>query len=243
MPEKLIRDQESLQLVEKLIRRVVHDLSNPLSAVVGFAELLSYPNMTPEKKERFAEQILQQATKARTILETMARFCDLGDTSNIERFSLKNIVQTTLALRRSAHQSDGVEVIIDIDDKLQVVAQRDNVGKIVHNLVVNSEQAFVFFDYGAEKRIHISVTILPESQMCALDIMDNAGGVAPGSEDLIFEPFYSGRKSGGLGLGLYVSRGLAQAFRGDLQLLKAVDLTSVDYPGAAFRLTLPIQEG
>lgn len=243
MAQKIIDDENSLALVEKLIRRVVHDLSNPLSAVVGFAELLSYPNLSAERKERYAQQILEQATKARQILETMAQFCDLGDTSHREFVDPVSLIQTLVGMRFPSHERNNIKVHQDLEGTQgSLWCNRDSIVKILNNLLINAEQSFVMMPQEAQKRILLKIGVLSGSpSMMFFDIVDSGPGIPTEIADSIFEPFYSGRKSGGLGLGLYVSRGLARSMGGDLLLVSQGGMADPDFAGAAFRLLVPLE--
>jgi signal transduction histidine kinase len=72
-----------------------------------------------------------------------------------------------------------------------------------------------------------------------VDVLDSGPGVPPEDREEIFAPFFSTRRSGGLGLGLTVSRGLMERMGGSLKL---VTDESHELPGALFRLSLPEAE-
>ncbi|MFH1532708.1 MAG: HAMP domain-containing sensor histidine kinase [Pseudomonadota bacterium] len=231
----LIQESDSLKLVEKLIRRIVHDLSNPLSAVVGFAELLSYPSVSEEKRRRYVHLILEQATRARQIIDTMSQFGDLPD-PQIEDVDLNPAVRTAVSLRQAIQRTANIEITLDLVgcDVLMVRADRQYIGRILMNLLLNAEQAFK--EQGASERRLLIRTLVVDDTAQVL-VADSGKGVADEIRDRVFEPFFSGRKSGGLGLGLHVSRSVAQRMGCDLVLLDAP--VSPEWPGAGFLFTLP----
>ena len=231
----LIQESDSLKLVEKLIRRIVHDLSNPLSAVVGFAELLSYPTVSEEKRKRYIHLILEQATRARQIIDTMSQFGDLPD-PQVSDVELSSAVRTAVSLRQSMQRSANIEVTLDLEDDSDrlVRADRTYIGRILMNLLLNAEQAF---KEQASLEKHLLVRSRFADGFARIVVADNGIGVLEGIRSRIFDPFYSGRKSGGLGLGLHVSRSVAQRMGGDLVLLNEPEDPA--WPGAWFLLTLP----
>ena len=230
----LIQESDSLKLVEKLIRRIVHDLSNPLSAVVGFAELLSYPTVSEEKRQRYVHLILEQATRARRIIDTMSQFGDLPD-PQLEEVDLNPAVRTAVSLRQTTQRSAGIQVTLDLDeDAKNVRADRQYIGRILMNLLLNAEQAFKE-QAATDKQLLVRTRV--EDGVASVYVADNGAGVAEEIRDRIFEPFFSGRKSGGLGLGLHVSRSVAQRMGCDLVLLD--DSTEPQWPGAWFVFTIP----
>lgn len=230
----LIHEADSLKLVEKLIRRIVHDLSNPLSAVVGFAELLSYPTVSEEKRQRYVHLILEQATRARQIIDTMSQFGDLPD-PQFEEVDLNPAVRTAVSLRQTTQRSAGIEVTLDLAEDVGVVkADRQYIGRILMNLLLNAEQAFKE-QAATEKQLLVRTRVVDGT--AHVYVADNGAGVPEEIRDRIFEPFFSGRKSGGLGLGLHVSQSVSQRMGCDLVLLDA-PLES-QWPGAWFLFTLP----
>jgi len=233
----LINESESLKLVEKLIRRVVHDLSNPLAAVVGFAELLSHPTVTEEKRQRYVHLVLEQATRARQIIDTMSQFGDLPEPSVLD-VGLEPAVRTAVSLRQAAHRSAGIEINMELaEDGATVRSDRQYIGRILMNLLLNAEQAFK--EQGASER-RLLVRTFVEGDRAGVLVADNGAGVAEEIREQIFEPFFSGRKSGGLGLGLYVSRSVARRMDCDLVLMG--DPPDPEWPGARFLLTMPLSK-
>lgn len=232
----LIQESDSLKLVEKLIRRIVHDLSNPLSAVVGFAELLSSPTVSEDKRTRYVHLILEQATRARQIIDTMSQFGDLPD-PQVEDIPLRASVRTAVSLRQTTHRSAGIKVTLELgDDTDQMVrVDRQYFGRILMNLLLNAEQAFKEFAVN-DRKLLVRARVV--DRVAEILVADSAGGVREEFRDRIFEAFFSGRKSGGLGLGLHVSQTVAQRMGGDLVLLDSSP--DSEWPGAWFLYTLPM---
>lgn len=232
---RLIHEEDSLKLVEKLIRRIVHDLSNPLAAVVGFAELLTYPGVPEEKRSRYVQLILEQATRARHIIDTMSQFGDIPPPL-VDELSVQTSVRTALSLRQVNQKAAGIEATVEVVGPDPVaVADRHHLGRILMNLLVNAEQAFK--EQSTEQK-RILVRIREVSDRAEILVADSAGGVPAALGETVFEPFVSGRRSGGLGLGLHVSRHVARRMGGDLVLLPSEPATP--WPGARFVLTLPM---
>jgi signal transduction histidine kinase len=231
----LIQESDSLKLVEKLIRRIVHDLSNPLSAVVGFAELLSYPTVSEEKRQRYVHLILEQATRARQIIDTMSQFGDLPD-PQLEEVELNLAVRTAVSLRQTTQRAAGIEVTLDLAEDIGIVrADRQYIGRILMNLLLNAEQAFKE-QAATDKRLLVQTRAADGT--ASILVADSGAGVPEDIRDHIFEPFFSGRKSGGLGLGLHVSKSVSQRMGCDLVLQETP--ADTQWPGARFLFTLPI---
>ncbi len=118
-----------------------------------------------------------------------------------------------------------VEITIDLASPHMVRVDRDQIYRILNNLLSNAVQA------GA---LTLTLTGHSGNTHYILDIDDNGPGMAPKAQENLFKPFKGSARAGGTGLGLAISRELARQHGGDLNLVKT------DGQGTTFRLALPI---
>jgi signal transduction histidine kinase len=129
---------------------------------------------------------------------------------------------------------DGVQLSTEIPEGAQVLADPDQLHRIMVNLLRNAREAIeqqpgrVSPGAGA-----VAVTLSQDAASSVLRFTDDGPGVSPRSRERLFQPFAGSTRSGGAGLGLAIARELAQGHGGDLVLVKTGD------DGATFELRLP----
>jgi len=229
----LLRGTGPDETLSRLLGRIVHDFNNPLAAIIGFADLLKNPSLAPEKRERYIARIYEQAVKLSQLVENMAFFSAIPPPS-LSPVSLSRVVADVCSLRGGGFQGLGIVLRPSIgDQEVTVMADRAAVVRIVHSLLNNAEQ--VFKENPTLSRREVEVRCSPGPDGGQLDVADSGHGVPEELRERIFEPFFSTRRSGGLGLGLSVSQGLAQQMNGSLVVLPDNDR---ELGGAVFRLLL-----
>ncbi len=119
----------------------------------------------------------------------------------------------------------------DVDERMVVLADADQLHRILTNLLRNAANAM---NGAARAGEGVVVRAARAGNAIALDVIDHGAGVAPAVQERLFQPFVSAdRVHGGAGLGLAIARELARAMGGDVTLLKTSEA------GAVFRVTLP----
>jgi signal transduction histidine kinase len=126
----------------------------------------------------------------------------------------------------------GVQLVSEIPEGSQVLADPDQLHRIMVNLLRNAREAI---EQQAERTEpgRMTVTLTQDAAASTLRFADNGPGLAPRSRERLFQPFAGSTRSGGAGLGLAIARELAQAHGGDLALVQSDD------SGAVFELKLP----
>ncbi len=232
---KLLKDTSTVAVLSNLLGRIVHDFNNPLAAIIGFADLLRNPDLPLEKRTRYVERVFEQASKMAQLVETMSHFSS-SPSPTIGPVVLGRTVREACALRESGFAAGHINLHTEvaIDDRT-VAAERGTIGKILHALLNNAEQVFRENPLVTDRTVWVRCV---ESEDGAfVDVCDNGPGVPEDITEEIFEPFFSTRRSGGLGLGLTIARTMAEQMGGTLKLIREHDNPG---SGATFRLALPL---
>lgn len=227
-----LSQSEKLAAIGSLLAGVAHELNNPLSIVLGQSTLLR------DELEDATPSLLERIGKIEAAGERCARivrsFLAIARQKKVEKraFHAVPLVEQAIELIDYGFRSAGVEIVRTFGADLpEAVADPDQVQNIVTNLLVNALQALESIP--GPREIRIGVTARKES-VCIL-IADNGPGISPEHARRIFEPFFTTKPQGfGTGIGLSISRGLAEAQGGQLAMVE-----SPDCRGAAFELTLP----
>jgi PAS domain S-box-containing protein len=238
---QMARQREALYQSEKLnalgglLAGVAHELNNPLSVVLGQAQLLGETSRDPETKTR-AERIGGAADRCSRIVKTflaMAR----QTTPERRQVDLNEVVASALEITGYALRSADIEVTCNCAEKLPAVwADSDQLSQVVMNLIINAEQAMA--DQVAGRKLRIDTGTDAASQAVRLTVRDSGPGITPEVRSRIFDPFFTTKEVGvGTGVGLTVSLGIVQAHDGTLQV------DSEPGRGAAFTVSLPYSRG
>ncbi|HTX49514.1 MAG TPA: HAMP domain-containing sensor histidine kinase [Caulobacteraceae bacterium] len=126
----------------------------------------------------------------------------------------------------------GVELVANIDDRARVLADPDQLHRMLVNLMRNAREA-MDGDLGRRGKGKVAASLRVEDGVSVLRLADDGPGVPERARVNLFEPFQGSTRRGGAGLGLAISRELAHAHGGDIQLVE----TSPQ--GTTFDIRLP----
>lgn len=217
----------------QLVSGIAHELNNPLTGIMGFAQLLLGRGLT-QPQAADARLIYEEAGRAARIVKNLLLFARDARPER-DRVQLNEIVEKTLALRNYELRVENISLSMDLDASLPpIIANPAQLQQVFLNLVVNAEQAI---RQGAgEGSIYVR-TWQPSRGRVALEIVDTGPGIPADVMPRIFDPFFTTKPAGlGTGLGLSIAFGILQAHGG------VISVDSTPGHGAAFRVELPAAE-
>ncbi|MHB8991097.1 MAG: ATP-binding protein, partial [Chloroflexota bacterium] len=223
---------------EEFISVVAHDLRSPLTVITGFAGLLQRLPADQHGQEREARAVESILVSARRLEKMVA---DLLDASRIEarRLSLElQPVELPKLVRevveRMAETTRGHPVQVKVYGELPILqADPGRLEQVLSNLLSNAAK----YSY-PDSEIVVEVRLRPEKKEVMVSVANRGTGIAPEDRETIFTRFrrtkaVEGRVPG-LGLGLYITRGLVEAHGGRIWVESEMEKTT------AFRFTLPV---
>lgn len=211
----------------RLVAGIAHELNNPLTAIVTFAEQLRSDATSPADRVAL-ETIHSQAMRSRAIVADLLAF--VREERNWPLAPLQPAVvagQAADALRPHLTLL-GIELTTDWgDDGVWVRGNAAALEQIVTNLLLNAAYAA-----GGGGHVAVRGSATPEHALIAVE--DDGAGIAPDALPHLFEPFFTTKPVGqGTGLGLFVALGNARHLDGDIVAENAGER------GARFTLRLP----
>jgi two-component system, NtrC family, sensor kinase len=225
-----------LAAIGEMAAGVAHELNNPLTAVMGNAQLLLRKLNLNEPQYKLLEDIYECGKRSKNIIRNLLTFSRQEEVL-FEQCSINDAVQQVLGLVGNQIRKMMIDIETDLDDSLPFIeGSSQQIGQIILNLLLNAKDALEESD-NPDKRIHIHTgrQTIDGDQSVLLIVSDNGTGMEETVVADIFHPFYTTKNAvKGTGLGLSVSLGIAEAHGGTL---KAESTLGV---GSSFKLILPI---
>ncbi len=233
LSEKRRLDQQLVQsgklaAIGELAAGVAHEINNPLFAILGLTEFL-LQEAEPDSRAHQRLVLIQQT--GLEIKEIVRALLDFARENAEERqlVALDDVIRSTVDLIRRTNAHKAVELVDSYsDDGVLVSASPNQLKQIFLNLIANARQAM---PNGGS----VNIQVHRDGEHVLAVVSDDGPGIEPTALERIFEPFFTTKRlTGGTGLGLSVSLGIAESHGGTLT-------AGSDYGhGASFTLRLPI---
>lgn len=233
--------EDAARTKANFLANMSHEIRTPMNGVLGFADLLLSSNLG-EEQHKYA-QLISESGKA-----MMQLLNDILDISKIEAghvvissqpTDLRHLLGSCYKLMSAEAEKKHLELTLEVDDAVPQVILSDSLRlrQIVLNLVGNA------LKFTAEGHVAIRAKLVPgreKQRDIAISVEDTGPGIPDARMDAIFRPFEQAddsteRKYGGTGLGLPISRQLAELMAGGL------NAQSQEGVGSTFTLSLPLE--
>jgi two-component system C4-dicarboxylate transport sensor histidine kinase DctB len=215
------------QAVWVLAAAVLHELNNPLHALVLLLDEASATGTDVPRRIELVERARAQADRALSRLRTLRSMRAVRE-PEFQPIALAQLIRSLADEIGSLVAEEGLVVRVDCDRAVRAHADPTYVRAILENLVDNSLHALRCRGHGC-----IAIQLGSERQRAVIRVCDDGPALDSGVRASLFEPLGTA-KAQGLGLGLPIARALARAMRGDLVFEDAC--------GKAFRLDLPLDQ-
>ena len=229
--EQLIQS-EKLSAVGQFVAGVAHELNNPLTAVIGFSELLQSAQ-TDEKTKGHLERIAKSAHRCHKIVHSLLSFAR-QEAPVRKLVDLHVVLEEVLEIMAYDLRTSNITVVKEFAPSVPpIMADPHQLQQVFVNILGNARQAIEPFQ--TEGRIVIR-THLADGWV-TLEFQDNGPGIKPQHLARIFDPFFTTKPAGkGTGLGLSLSYGLIQEHGGK------ISCQSEPGHGATFIIELPVAQ-
>jgi signal transduction histidine kinase len=221
---------EKLAAIGQLTAGIAHEVNNPIAVIQGNLDVLR--DLLGPQAEPVAPEIRlihEQVQRIRLIVAKLLQFARPQDyVGYLEQTDPAQLIQDSLLLVRHLLKTGNIAIEQHVDSSRRIICNKNELQQVVINLLVNAIEAM---PHGGVLRI--AVDDWDEADMpvgIQLYVEDSGPGISRADLERLFEPFFTAKKPGGNGLGLWVSKSLVERYGGHL--------TATSAPGAGARFTV-----
>jgi len=223
---------ERLSTVGKLAAGLVHVINNPLTVILGQAELVMTELADSTRGRERVRIILQETSRAARLLQKVLQLAQ-PQPSERRPCALLDQVQWVLGAKRHELDRDGIRVVTEFAPIPSVYADQDQIRQVLLNLVQNAQQAMA--KHPGPRVLTLSTA--EADGRVRVEVHDTGPGIPPETLPRIFDAFFTTKPAGeGTGLGLWVSYGIIEQHQGRLSCESRPD------GGATFIVELPFRK-
>jgi len=223
--EQLLQS-EKMSAIGQLIAGVAHELNNPLTAILGYAQLLESEKLESRVLD-YVSKIFKQAQRTHRVVQNLLSFARQRKPEK-EEFDVLRVLDEALLLREYDLKVNGIVLERDIQKELPAVfGDPHQIEQVFLNVINNAVDAML---EGDGSKLKISVKL--ENDEVAIHFHDSGPGIKDAHR--IFEPFYTTKSVGkGTGLGLSICYGILKEHGGEISARNA------ESGGAIVEIRLP----
>lgn len=223
--EELLK-KERLNGIRQMAERIAHDLRNPLTTIIGFAELLCQEEISAQDRGEYLTLIKGATARFTSLLDEVSSFVQReGRALKLERIRLDHLLKGSLEPFMGEIAARNITLEFEVAD-VEVRGDPEQLGQAISNIVRNSVEALP--DGGA-----LSLTGSKGPKGVEIEVRDTGKGIDPSIASRVFEPLVTKGKSGRLGLGLSIAKGIVEAHGG------TIDVKETSCGGTTLVVVLP----
>ena len=244
--ERVQRNQR-LEVLARLSSGLAHEIKNPLAIIHArasdLAELAEEGEVDRAEIAKTCASIVDTSDRAIRILRGVAAMARVGTHDPMREADVAEMVQQAVELVRGRYRASGIQLKTDVPARLPTLECREvQISQILVNLLNNAFDA-VDGDARSDRWVRVVVSMQPGAQhendidRLEISVIDGGPGVAPEHRERLMQTFFTTKSMGaGIGIGLSVSRTIAEDHGGQLELRDCEGHT-------CFTLTLPVKAG
>jgi len=221
---------EKLSGIGEFVAGVAHELNNPLTSVMGFAELLQQMDM-PEQSRRYLDVIFKSAKRCQKIVQSLLSFARRHAPER-KVLCVNEIVESAVEILQYQMRTSNIEVSTWLDPTLPLTdIDPHQMQQVFLNIINNARQAME----GQQAKGLLRITTESADDCVRITFQDNGPGIPAENLKKIFNPFFTTKEVGkGTGLGLSLCYGIVSEHGG------TITPQSTPGEGATFVIRLPV---
>ena len=221
---------EKLSGIGEFVAGVAHELNNPLTAVMGFSELLKLQDPDPERGKHL-DMIFKSSQRCQKIVQSLLSFARRHRPER-KAVCVNGLIEEAVEILNYQLRTSNIEVITCLDAHLpQAMVDPHQIQQVFLNIINNARQAME----AHQPKGWIKLTTETRRNHVCITFQDNGPGIPPANLSKIFDPFFTTKEVGkGTGLGLSICYGIIKEHGG------TIIPRSRPGEGATFVIELPV---
>jgi len=234
--ERLLQS-EKMSSVGQLVSGVAHELNNPLTGIMGFAQLLLLGELE-DGARRQVETIYHEAERASKIVANLLTFARRRK-AHKEPSNLNTLIERVLELRHYDLRVRNIDVVSELEPGLpETMMDPNQLLQVFLNIIINAEQAMRANTPEGDGAGTLRIRTWSGRGVIGVSFADSGPGMSPDTVRRIFDPFFTTKEAGeGTGLGLTISYGIVEEHGGRIWA------ESTPGKGTTFSIELPLPAG
>jgi signal transduction histidine kinase len=229
LAEEALRRSEKLAATGRLAATISHEINNPLEAITNLLYLSLGESELPERVRGYLSDADDELKRVAGIVRQSLGF--YRDSTSLRSTNLSELVRSVLHLYRKRFEGKRVRLMTEYDMSLCAAVMEGEIRQIVTNFVTNALDA-------TEAGGIIHTRVWEEQGNAQIQIEDNGSGMAEETRLRLFEPFFTTKQNVGTGLGLWISKEIAEKHGATISVETSTD---VEHHGTKFTLSIPLQ--
>jgi signal transduction histidine kinase len=223
-----------LTIMGELTASIAHEIRQPLAAIVTNANYslreLSARNPNIQEVREAVREIVDDGNRVSSIISRIRSLLRKEPSEQVD-LDVNEVLQEVVDLLRKEVEQSSIHLTLELGEALpRIRGDRVQLQQAIMNVVLNGIEALRSIP---QERRQLLIRSTEDSGLVLIDIMDAGPGIDPATAERLFEPFFTS-KPHGMGLGLSISRSIAESHGGELSYYPAPE-------GALFRFTLPAE--
>ncbi|MBO5411610.1 MAG: HAMP domain-containing protein [Clostridia bacterium] len=201
------------RMQKELIANVSHDFKTPLTMIKGYASMImEISGAIPEKRNKHAQIIVDEADRLASLVDDVLNLSKMQASLDVVKFrevNMSEYVEEIVSRFGYLQDSQGYELVVDIDGDLYAEVDERLIGQAVYNLIGNAVNYT-----GDDKKIFVSLKRVDDKKF-RFQVRDTGAGIAPEEISAIWDRYYRAKETHkrpvkGTGLGLSIVKAIFQ---------------------------------
>jgi PAS domain S-box-containing protein len=246
--QQALIESDKLAATGRMAATIAHEINNPLEAVTNLAYLLANDRSLNKTARQYAKMLFEETERASQVArQTLAFYREVGQPVAVD---IRELLDGVIRLNRARFEKKKIKVRREYTAAKCVFGFPSELRQVFVNLVLNAvdaaaEQGEICLGVSNETSpggtsfdgTSFSGTSFNGSdERVCVTVSDNGKGIPEAAQQQLFQPFFTTKKNGGNGLGLWISRGIVEKHGGEI---KFRNKTQAGESGAVFTVLLP----